>query len=74
MSYELIRLPSGWHVDQAILAEDDRVVVIFFGRDEDPDCMVMGETLSKIQELVANFATIYYCDLNEVPDFNVVCI
>ncbi|KLO08153.1 4A/4B type thioredoxin-like protein [Schizopora paradoxa] len=72
MSYELIRLRSGWHVDQAILAEDDRVVVIFFAHDEDPDCMVMGDTLQKVQELVMNFATIYYCDLNEVPDFNVM--
>lgn len=72
MSYELVSLHSGWHVDRAIVEEDDRVVVIFFGRDNDPDCMVMGETLSKAQELVLNFAVVYYCDLDEVQDFNVV--
>ena len=33
MSYFLPRLESGWHVDQAILAEDSRVVVIRFGHD-----------------------------------------
>lgn len=33
MSYFLPKLESGWHVDQAILAEDDRVVIIRFGHD-----------------------------------------
>jgi hypothetical protein len=33
MSYFLPRLESGWHVDQAILAEDNRVVVIRYGHD-----------------------------------------
>ena len=33
MSYFLPRLESGWHADQAILAEDNRVVVIRFGHD-----------------------------------------
>lgn len=33
MSYFLPRLESGWHADQAILAEEDRVVVIRFGHD-----------------------------------------
>lgn len=33
MSYFLPRLESGWHVDQAILAEDSRVVIVRFGHD-----------------------------------------
>lgn len=33
MSYFLPKLESGWHVDQAILAEDNRVVVVRFGHD-----------------------------------------
>lgn len=41
MSYFLTHLPSGtwraidagWHVDQAILSEEERVVVIRFGHD-----------------------------------------
>jgi len=43
MSYLLPHLHSGWEVDQAILNEEDRVVVIRFGRDADPTCMVQGE-------------------------------
>jgi len=32
--------------------------------------MVMGETLRKVQELVIKHARIFYCDLDEVRDFN----
>ncbi|TIC57435.1 4A/4B type thioredoxin-like protein [Wallemia mellicola] len=76
MSYFLPHLPTdthfrlGWHVDQAILSEDDRVVVIRFGKDSNPDCMVMDETLYNISERVANFGVIYLCDNTLVPDFN----
>ncbi|PWN23819.1 4A/4B type thioredoxin-like protein [Microstroma glucosiphilum] len=70
MSYFLPHLPSGWHVDQAILAEEDRVVVIRFGHDYDPVCMKMDETLYGIAEKLKNFAVVYLCDITEVPDFN----
>jgi thiol-disulfide isomerase/thioredoxin len=73
MSYFLPHLPSGWHVDQAILSEDDRVVVIRFGHDGDPQCMKMDETLWAVAEKVQNFAVIYLVDITEVPDFNKVC-
>lgn len=63
-------LRSGWHVDQAILSEDERLVVIRFGRDHDPDCMRQDEVLYKIADQVKNFAVIYVTDINEVPDFN----
>jgi len=33
MSYFLPHLTNGWQVDQAILSEDERVVIIRFGRD-----------------------------------------
>ncbi|ODN94835.1 thioredoxin-like protein 4A [Cryptococcus wingfieldii CBS 7118] len=56
MSYFMTHLHSGWHVDQAILVEEDRVVCIRFGHDHDEDCMAMDETL--------------YVDITEVPDFN----
>jgi DIM1 family U5 snRNP protein len=36
-------LVTGWHVDQAIMSEEDRLVVIRFGRDWDPDCMRQDE-------------------------------
>ncbi|KAG9043115.1 U4/U6-U5 snRNP complex subunit dib1 [Tulasnella sp. UAMH 9824] len=70
MSYFLPHLPSGWHVDQAILSEDDRVVIIRFGHDWDPQCMKMDETLYGVSEKVQNFAVIYLVDITQVPDFN----
>lgn len=72
MSYFLVHLPSGWHVDQAILAEEDRVVCIRFGQDHDPTCMKMDETLYGVSERVKNFAVIYLVDITQVPDFNKV--
>jgi thiol-disulfide isomerase/thioredoxin len=70
MSYFLPHLPSGWHVDEAIKSEEDRVVVIRFGHDWDHQCMTMDETLYSIAEKVQNFAVIYLVDITEVPDFN----
>jgi hypothetical protein len=35
----LPHLHSGWAVDQAILAEEERLVVIRFGHDWDETCM-----------------------------------
>lgn len=66
----LPHLNSGWHVDQAILSEDDRIVVIRFGREEEPDCMVIDEILYQISEKIKNFAVIYLCNTSRVPDFN----
>ena len=72
MSYFLPHLPTGWHVDEAIKSEEDRVVVIRFGHDWDSQCMTMDETLYGISEKVQNFAVIYLVDITEVPDFNKV--
>merc|ERR1711907_271951 len=70
MSYMLPHLTSGWAVDQAILSEEERVVVIRFGHDWDIDCMKMDEVLYKMAEKVKNFAVVYVVDTTEVPDFN----
>jgi len=70
MSFDLVHLHSGWHVDQAILEEKERLVVIRFGHDWDPDCMIMDETLRGVAWKVQNFAVIYVVDISEVPDFN----
>ena len=70
MSYLLPHLDSGWAVDQAILAEEDRLVVLRFGHDYDPTCMQMDEVLYAIAELVKNYSVIYLVDTTEVPDFN----
>lgn len=74
MSYFLPHLPSGWHVDEAIKSEEDRVVVLRFGHDWDTQCMTMDETLYGVAEKVQNFAVIYLVDITEVPDFNKVRI
>ncbi|AET38931.1 U4/U6-U5 snRNP complex subunit DIB1 Ecym_3446 [Eremothecium cymbalariae DBVPG len=66
----LPHLQSGWHVDQAIVTEEERLVVIRFGTDSDKSCMLMDEILYSIAPKVVNFAAIYICDINEVPDFN----
>ena len=68
MAYLLPHLHSGWEVDQAILTEEDRVVMIRFGRDQDPTCMIQDEVLMGIAEKVKNFAVIYCVDLDEVND------
>lgn len=66
----LPHLHTGWHVDQAILSEDERLVIIRFGREGERDCMITDEILFSIAEKVKNFAAIYLCDVEEVPDFN----
>ena len=70
MSYLLPHLYSGWEVDQAILMEEERVVLIRFGHDYDPLCMQMDEVLFSLAYDVKNFARIYLVDITEVPDFN----
>jgi DIM1 family U5 snRNP protein len=39
MSYLLPHLRSGWAVDRAIVAEEERLVMIRFGHDWDETCM-----------------------------------
>ena len=66
----LTHLHSAWHVDQAILSEESRLVVLRFGSDANPECMRMDEHLYKIADRVKNFAVIYTVDNREVTDFN----
>ena len=69
MSYLLTHLTNAWQVDQAILNEEDRLVVIRFGHDWDPECMQMDAVLASVADLVRRYAVIYVVDLTEVPDF-----
>lgn len=67
----LPHLNTGWHVDQAILSEDNRLVVIRFGDpNNNPDLDIMDEVLSKVAPMVQKWAVIYVCDISKVPDFN----
>lgn len=70
MAYLLPHLHTGWDVDEAIVEEMERLVVIRFGRDWSKECMIMDETLYGIAEKVKNMAIIYLVDIDEVPDFN----
>ena len=72
MSYMIPHLENGLEVDQAILSEEDKVVVIRFGHDYDPQCMQMDEVLFSVAEKVKNFAVIYLVDITKVPDFNLM--
>jgi thiol-disulfide isomerase/thioredoxin len=64
--YLLPHLDSGWAVDQAILNEEERVVVVRFGHDYDSTCMQMDEVLAGIADSVKNFAVIYVVDISQV--------
>ncbi|PNH10661.1 Thioredoxin-like protein 4A, partial [Tetrabaena socialis] len=70
MSYLLPHLHSGYSVDQSILSEEDRVVIIRFGHDWESNCMQMDEVLASVSDQIKNFAVIYLVDISEVPDFN----
>ena len=70
MSFLLPHLHSGWDVDRTIVLEEERVVVIRFGHDWDPECMVIDEVLAAVAGKVRNMAAIYLVDTTEVPCFN----
>ena len=70
MSYMLMHLRTAWAVDQAILSEERRIVIIRFGHDYDSECMKMDECLYRIADKIREMAVIYVVDITEVPDFN----
>ena len=73
MSYMLQHLNNCWQVDQAIVNEDERVVLVRWGHDWDPTCMKMDEVLYKIAEKVKNFAVLYVVDITEVRISELFC-
>lgn len=60
MSYMLPHLNNGWQVDQAILSEEDRVVVVRFGHDWDPSCMRMDEVYIFKFKILYNMTIIFH--------------
>ena len=48
MAYNLVALPNAWAVDQAIVSEEERVVIIRFGQETTPECMLMDKTLASV--------------------------
>lgn len=59
MAYMIQQLISGWEVDNAIMHEESRLVIIRFGKNDNSDCMKMDDVLFKIQDTLRNFAVIY---------------
>jgi len=70
MAFMLTHLLNGWQVDQAILSEEERLVIIRFGHDWDPECMKMDEVLYKTAPKIKNMGLVYLVDISKVPDFN----
>ncbi len=70
MSYVLPHLDNGWEVDQAILNETEKLVVIRFGHDWDTQCMQMDEVILKTAYKLSKFVVFYLVDITKVPDFN----
>ncbi|TPX66109.1 hypothetical protein CcCBS67573_g07938 [Chytriomyces confervae] len=65
-----IQLHSGTQVDDAILGEQDKLVIVRFGHGSNSSYISTDELLCSIAEAVAGIATIYLVDTLEVPDFN----
>lgn len=70
MSYLLPHLDSEAAVNEALQSEEQRIILIRWGTDSDPTCMIMDETLYKVAERVKNFAVIYLVDITHVKAFN----
>lgn len=71
MSHFLRHLYSDIDVDAAIRAEEQRVVILRFGRDGDTKCMHMDKVLATVQKDVVYFACIYVVDIDNVPDYQI---
>ena len=72
MAESLIHLKTAWHVDQAIIHEEERIVIVRFGRDWDLECMQMDYKLASLQEQISRMAIIYVVDIDQTPGFNVM--
>ena len=70
MAVFLPQLKHGYAVDQAILYEEERLVLIRFGEPQRAECMQQDEVLFKVAERVRLMAVVYLVDIGEVPDFN----
>ncbi len=66
----LPHLTSVLAFERAIGADEERVVVIRFGHNTDPACVMMDELLASITDSVKTFAALYVVDTTEVPNYN----
>lgn len=68
-SIEPRRLASAEHVDQTLLAERHRIVLIRFGRSGDPSSAAMDLLLHDIAYEVSLCCVMFSVDLDEVREF-----
>nr|XP_035924538.1 thioredoxin-like protein 4B isoform X4 [Halichoerus grypus] len=67
MSFLLPKLTSKKEVDQAIKSTAEKVLVLRFGRDEDPVCLQLDDILSKTSPGLSKMAAIYLVDVDRTP-------
>ncbi|XP_055001650.1 thioredoxin-like protein 4B isoform X3 [Sorex araneus] len=67
MSFLLPKLTSKKEVDQAIKCTAEKVLVLRFGRDEDPVCLQLDDILAKTAADLSKMATIYLVDVDRTP-------
>eukprot|EP01112_Ceratiomyxa_fruticulosa_P003661 TRINITY_DN1397_c0_g1_i1.p1 TRINITY_DN1397_c0_g1~~TRINITY_DN1397_c0_g1_i1.p1 ORF type:complete len:150 (-),score=29.23 TRINITY_DN1397_c0_g1_i1:213-662(-) len=67
MSLFLTKLNTKRDVDEAIRDTLDKVLVLRFGRENDPVCMQLDEILYKAEREVSKMATIFIVDVDAVP-------
>ncbi|XP_059760893.1 thioredoxin-like protein 4B isoform X3 [Balaenoptera ricei] len=67
MSFLLPKLSSKKEVDQAIKSTAEKVLVLRFGRDEDPVCLQLDDILSKTSSDLSKMAAIYLVDVDQTP-------
>ncbi|XP_020383646.1 thioredoxin-like protein 4B [Rhincodon typus] len=67
MSFLLPKLQTKKDVDHIIKTVAERVLVLRFGRDQDPVCLQLDEILSKTAHDLSKMAAIYLVDVDSVP-------
>lgn len=66
-------LESAWEVDQAIVNEEERIVVIRFGSQSDPESRRCDKMMARVEALLREerVAVFYTVDVSKVNAFNI---
>ncbi|XP_065918282.1 thioredoxin-like protein 4B isoform X2 [Dysidea avara] len=67
MSYQLRKLTTKKQVDSAIRDTEDKVLLLRFGKENDPVTMQLDNTLTKNEHLLSKMADMYSVDTDDVP-------
>ncbi|KAJ3291911.1 Thioredoxin-like protein 4B [Borealophlyctis nickersoniae] len=69
MSYILPTLSSKSEIDRVIRETEDRVVVLRFGRANDPGCLQQDHVLAKSFEELRKMAAVWTVEVDSVPEY-----